>query len=119
MTDELEVNVKIRDRKYILSHINDSIGTIASFNNHLAAYTQFLSNVARGDESFSSVHVTDPSAFVFLQHEVTNRLGDRKLVHSLADTMILWSLSDTDPDKGKFMSEEEIRKKYSQNSLGL
>ncbi len=111
LTDELAVNVKIRDRKYILSHINDSIGTIAAFNNNLAVYTQFLTNVARGDTSFSSTHVTDPTAFVFLQHEVTNRLGDRKLVHSLADTMILWSLSGTDPDKRIFMNEEEISKK--------
>lgn len=109
LTDELGVIIKIRDRKYIISHINDSTGTIAAYNNHLSVYTNYLSRIARTDESFPSDHVEDPSAFVFLQHEVTNRLGDRKLIHSLTDTMILWSLSETDPDKGILMSEDEIR----------
>ena len=109
LSEELDIIVKIRDRKYIISHINDSTGTIAAYNNHLSVYTQFLQSIARSDESFTSTHVTDPAAFVFLQHEVTNRLGNRKLVHSLTDSMILWALSDTDPDKGIFMSESDIR----------
>ncbi len=99
LSDELDVFVKIRERKYISSHINDSVGTIAAYNNHLAVYTQFLEYVGRSNDPSVSKHVQDPSAFVFLQHEVTNRLGNRKLVHSLADSMILWALSDTDPDK--------------------
>ena len=111
LSEELDIIVKIRDRKYISSHINDSIGTISAYTNHLAVFTQFLENIARSDESFTSSYVKDPSAFVFLQHEVTNRLGNRKLVHSLTDSMILWALSGTDPDKGLFMSEDQIREK--------
>ena len=111
MIDELNVIVKIRDRKYIISHINDSLGTINAYVNHLSIYTNFLSNIARDDSTFSSIHSKDPTAFVFLQHEVTNRLGNRKLIHSLTDTMILWALSDTDPGKGIIMSENEICKK--------
>lgn len=111
LTEELDVIIKIRDRKYILSHINDSNGTISAYNNHLAVYTQFLERLTRHEESFTSAHVKDPAAFVFLQHEVTNRLGDRKLVHSIADSMILWSLAETDPDKGIFMTEVEISQK--------
>ncbi len=111
LTDELSAVIKIRDRKYIISHINDSIGTIAAYNNYLSLYTNHLSKIARSEEPFLSEHIEDPSAFVFLQHEVTNRLGDRKLIHSLTDTMILWSLSETDPDKAILMSEDEIRTK--------
>lgn len=111
LTDELNVIVKIRDRKYVLSHINDSLGTINAYRNHLAVYTQFLSSIDRDDSEFTSTCTVDPSAFVFLQHEVTNRLGNRKLIHSLTDTMILWALSDTDPDKGILMSEGEVYKK--------
>ena len=111
LTDELNVIVKIRDRKYILSHINDSIGTINAYSNHLAVYTQFLSSIARDDGESTSACTQDPSAFVFLQHEVTNRLGNRKLIHSLTDTMILWALSGTDPDKEILMSEGEVYKK--------
>ncbi|WP_446810973.1 hypothetical protein ACH50O_05200 [Methylomonas sp. 2BW1-5-20] len=111
LSEELDVRVKIRDRKYISSHINDSIGTIAAYNNHLSVFTQFLERVARSDESFISSHVQDPSAFVFLQHEVTNRLGNRKLIHSLTDSMILLALSETDPDTSILMSESEITSK--------
>lgn len=109
LTDELDVFVKIRDRKYISSHINDSMGTISAYINHLSVYTQFLEHVARSNDTSVSLHVQDPSAFVFLQHEVTNRLGNRKLVHSLTDSMILWALSDTDPDKGILITEDQIR----------
>lgn len=111
LTEELSVIIKIRDRKYIVSHINDSIGTINAYNNHLSSYTQFLTSIARDDSVFSSIHIKDPTAFVFLQHEVTNQLGNRKLIHSLTDTMILWALSDTDPSKDILMSEVEIYKK--------
>ena len=111
LTDELNVIVKIRERKYVLSHINDSLGTINAYLNHLSVYTQFLSSIARSDSGFYSACTKDPSAFVFLQHEVTNRLGNRKLIHSLTDTMILWALSETDPDKEIFMSEGEVYKR--------
>ena len=111
LSDEIDVFVKIRDRKYISSHVNDSMGTIAAYNNHLSVYTQFLEHVGKSSDSSISHHVQDPSAFVFLQHEATNRLGNRKLVHSLTDSMILWALSDTDPDKGILMTEDQIREK--------
>jgi len=111
LTDELGVIIKIRDRKYIISHTNDSIGTINSYHNHLAVYTQFLSSIAKNQSEFTPACAQDPSTFVFLQHEVTNRLGNRKLIHSLTDTMILWALSKTDPDKNILMSEEEVLKK--------
>ncbi|MDP3028571.1 MAG: hypothetical protein Q8O04_03585 [Deltaproteobacteria bacterium] len=111
LTEELDVIVKIRDRKYIISHINDSLGTINSYINHLAVYTEFLSKIAKSDGEFSSACTKDPSAFVFLQHEVVNRLGNRKLIHSLTDTLILWALSETDPDKGILMSEGEVYSK--------
>lgn len=85
LSDELNARIKIRDRKYIISHMNDSMGTISAFNNHLVSYTKFLQSIARSDESFISEHVKDPTAFVFLQHEVTNRLGDRKLIYSFTN----------------------------------
>ncbi|MCP4746837.1 MAG: hypothetical protein GY874_11970 [Desulfobacteraceae bacterium] len=108
LSDELDIFVKIRERKYIVSHINDSIGTINSYNNHLAVYTRFLSTIAKNEGAFTSACTNDPSIFVFLQHEVTNRLGNRKLIHSLTDTMILWALSKTDPDKDILMSKNEV-----------
>jgi len=79
--------------------------------NHLSHYTKFLESIASDKDVCTSSHSKDPSTFVFLQHETTNRLGNRKLIHSVTDTMILWALSDTDPDNGVFMSEKEIEVK--------
>ena len=115
LTEELGVVVKIRDRKYIVSHINDTNGTVSAFRNHLSIYTQFLSSLTVDSTQPYSPHIQNPSAYVFLQHEITNRLGDRKLIHSLTDTMILWALSDTDPDKGIFLTEEQISQSIYEN----
>ncbi len=111
LAEELGVQIKIRDRKYIASHINDSVGTISAYDNHLAVFTRFLERLNRVDYSFPSSHVSNPAAYVFLQHEVTNRLGDRKLVHSLTDTLLLWSLSDTDPDAGRYLTQAEMEER--------
>ncbi|MBV1786681.1 hypothetical protein KQ940_01275 [Marinobacterium sp. D7] len=115
LTEELDVIVRIRDKKYISSHINDTVGTISAYHNNLATYTHYLEYVPKQKGIQPSGHVNDPSAFVFLQHEVTNRLGNRKLVHSVTDTLILWGLSETDPDKNIFMTESEIYSKITSN----
>jgi hypothetical protein len=114
LTEELGVIVKIRDKTYIMSHVNSSIGTINAYRNHLERYTDFLSKIGK-EPSANTQHVDDPSVYVFLQHEVSNRLGDRKLVHSICDTLILWSLSDTDPEKGVFLKRTDIRNLISVN----
>lgn len=109
LTDKYNVRIRIRDRRYISSHINDAAGTIHAFNEHLEPYTRFLLSLqTQGDKFITSPHVKDPSAFVFLQHELNQKSGDTKLIHSLADTMVLWALSETDPDKGLLMTEQAI-----------
>ena len=107
LTEELGVIIKIRDKRYLISHINQSIGTISSYRNHLARYTEFLSRIG-GSRDTGVQHVDDPSVYVFLQNEVSNRSGSRKLVHSILDTLIFWALRETDPDTDVFMTREEI-----------
>lgn len=111
LTEELSVFVRIRDRKYIVSHINDSTGTSSAYHSHLSTYTHFLESVSRQKAHQPSAYVNDPSVFVFLQNEVSNRLGKRKIIHSVTDTLILSALSETDPDKDIFMSEVDIYEK--------
>jgi len=107
LIEETGVNIKIRDKRYICSHINDSIGTISAFKHHLERYTDYLAGVGQKSAGAGGV-ADDPSIYVFLQHEVSNRLGDRKLIHSITDTLILWALRDTDPDKDRLMSRADI-----------
>lgn len=109
LTEELNVIIKIRDFKYLLGHINDSSGTKSAYYAHLADNTNYLSKIGASTQLNLSGFVKDPSVFVFLQHEISNRLGNRKIIHSIMDTLILWALRDTDPDKGIFLSADEIR----------
>lgn len=107
LSEDCNVIIKIRDKNYIISHINQSIGTINAFNTHLARYTDFLARI--GQTTGKGIqHVDDPSVYVFLQHEISNRLGDRKLIHSITDTLILWALRDTDPDLNILLGRGEI-----------
>ncbi|EQA1683048.1 TPA: hypothetical protein ACT919_001905 [Enterobacter roggenkampii] len=109
LSEELGVIIKIRDAKYIGVHINDTQATKAAYYQFLASKTEHLSKVGASTELGFSDFVKDPSVFVFLQHEMSESQGNRKLIHSITDTLILWALRDTDPDKGLFMNKEEIK----------
>ena len=108
LTEELDAIIRIRDKKYIISHINDSSGTTSSYYNHLTHYTDYLGKIGHNNTAANSSYLSDPSVFVFLQHEVANRLGNRKLIHSITDTLILWALRDTDPDKNVFLTRDQV-----------
>ena len=45
LSNELDVTIRIRDAKYIASHINDSDSTQAAFNHHLRHLTDYLKSV--------------------------------------------------------------------------
>lgn len=109
LSEELGVIVKIRDAKYIGVHINDTQATKSAYYQFLSSKTDHLSKIGASTELGFSEFVKDPSVFVFLQHEMSNSQGNRKLIHSITDTLILWALRDTDPDKNLFMNKEEIR----------
>ena len=42
LSDELSIRVRIRDQKYIISHINHSPKTVEAFNSYLAPHLAFL-----------------------------------------------------------------------------
>lgn len=107
LSEELNVTFKIRDAKYISSHINDSIGTRAAFDHHLRHRTDFLRQVGASTIIPPSSHVRSPAGYVFLQ-ELARRRGDTSLIDAVTDSLALWALEGTDPDAGRFMSREDI-----------
>lgn len=110
LSNELAVRIRIRDSRYISSHINDSLGTIAAFQNHLARYTEFLKQIGRA-KPFSKINVADPSVYVFLQQEVESRLGNSELLKTITDGLILWALNDTNPETESFLTRDQILQK--------
>ncbi|MBL8522998.1 MAG: hypothetical protein JNN20_04860 [Betaproteobacteria bacterium] len=108
LSSELGLTVRIRDLGYLLAHVNESTNTIGAFHSHLARYTDYLKHVGAAAIVRASTHASDPSVYVFLQQEVDNRLGNSDLLKTITDGLILWALSETDPDKELLMTRMEI-----------
>lgn len=108
LTTETGVSIRIRDGGYLAAQvIGDPVGE-AAFEAHLRSYTDFLKSVGSSTVIPASVHVTTPAVFVFLRQELDRRDGDFSLLDAVVDSLVLWSLEGTDPDKGIFMTGEEV-----------
>lgn len=108
LSEELQCRILIRDKKYIETRINSSEAIINAFNTYLGPSLQFL--VALGASPIAervAIHA-DRTLAVFMRQEVDHRQGKSGLLESISDSLIMWSLSETDPDKGLFMTRNEI-----------
>ncbi len=114
LSKELGLIIKIRDRNFISSHINDNRSTISAFESYLRPYLMFLSALDKIQFIPESANVRDASVYVFLRQEIDRRKGRLNLLNSLADGLILWALEGTDPEKGIFLTENEIISKIEQ-----
>ncbi|USD99910.1 hypothetical protein JKJ11_13205 [Vibrio sp. SCSIO 43133] len=115
LTDKHDVFVRIRDAKWLLSKINYNEATKKAYYTHLHRFTDFLKDLSKSSQLKTSENITHPSVYVFLQQQVENREKDKHLVKTVADSLILWSLNDTDPDQDKFMTRLEINQKIAEN----
>lgn len=106
LSEEFDLNVKIRDRKWITSNINDSPKTIAAFHSFLEPTLSFLREL--GGATTIQQNVPARTLCVFLGQEIDRRRGDTELLEAVTDSLILWSLEGTDPDCDIFMTRPEI-----------
>lgn len=111
LSDELGLVIRIRDRKFIVSNVNSNNQTIAAFNTHLLPLLSFLYKPGNVPIIAPSEHVVSPAVYVFLRQEVERRSGNSSLLHAITDSLILWALEGTDPDKGIFLTRIEIEDK--------
>ena len=111
LSDELGCRIRIIDGKYIQTHINDSDATIAAYLSFLEASIAHLARPGASPIAAGLAIHSDRTLAVFLRQEVEHRQGKSGLLESVADSLIIWSLSDTDPDAGVFMSRDEILEK--------
>lgn len=113
LSEEHGIVVSIRDRLFIVNHINDTPATRAAFITYLEPTLSFLRHIGATNTLVPSKHVTSPAIFVFLRQELERHHGKDGLVNALADGLILWALEETDPEQGVFMTENQIRTKIS------
>lgn len=114
LTDELDVTIIIRDGNYIATHVNDSAAAREAFDEHLRHYTDYLKKLGASTSVTPSKHVTNPSVYVFLSHELDRRAGDESLVDSVVDALALWALEGTDPDAGILYDTDTVLTKIEQ-----
>ena len=116
LSEKHDVRIKIRDKKYIVSHITDTYGTRAAFETYLRPELEFLKYIGKTSIITPTKSEASPAIFVFLSQEIARREGkNESLINSIADGLILWALEGTDPDKENLLSEKQIVEKIKEN----
>ena len=108
LSSELDVFIRIRPRAWIVNNINHSPQTVAAYKSFLESHVSFIHEVGGATFIENPKHLESRAACVFLGQEAERRRSNSPLIESVADSLILWSLNDTDPDKGIFLSRSEM-----------
>lgn len=111
LSRELGVLVRIRERGFIRTYVNQSTRQQDNFRMHLGPYLEYLMQLGNTQLPTRSQHIQNPAVVVFLRQEAERANGSRDLLDSTADALALWALQGTDPDKGIRMSAAEIHGK--------
>jgi hypothetical protein len=114
LTEELDVSIRIRSRKWIAVNINKSSATQQAFEHFLRPCVAFLHDVGAARLIERPPISGSTSVCVFLGQEVERRRSNSDLLTSIVDSLVLWSLSGTDPDKGIFMTRDQILAKIEE-----
>lgn len=113
--DKFHVRLKIRDAKYISQNIQFSRQTELAFKDNLLNTYDFLRNFGSTSlmmQTSRELHDSNlPFLFAFIQRELENKSDRSSIVNSLTDSLIIWALEGTDPDKKLFMNNEQILQK--------
>lgn len=104
------IKIRIRDKGYIVSHINDTHGTRAAYFSYLAPSLEYLKHLGSSKDVFNpSIPVNSPAVYVFLRQELERHDKQKEsLVNAITDGLILWALEGTDPDEKIFLTSTEI-----------
>ena len=104
---ETEVSVRIRDAGWIVANINHSTATVAAFESFLKPHLAFLGDVGGATFIENPKYINSRAVCVFLGQEVERR-SKSNLIESVSDSLILWSLEGTDPDKEILATRADI-----------
>lgn len=114
LSDELGCRIRIRDGNFIEVNINATPAIQAAFHAYLEPAIEFLYKPGAADVGERTEEYVDRTLAVFLRQEVDNRRDKSGLLESIADSLILWALGETDPDKGIFMTREQMLERIEQ-----
>lgn len=103
--------IQICDLSWFVSNANHSEATINAYQVFVDSYLHEFQKP--GTEVVVADLVGDPRLFVFLRQQWEAKRPEDQLDEMLADTLILYALEGTDPDKNILRSKEEIIKRIA------
>lgn len=104
---ESKIPLQIYDLRWFSANCNLNQQTIRAYQMFVDTY---LHQYSKPGKSFTIANLdSDSRLFVFLGQQFDNKREDLRLDDLLADTLILYALEGTDPDKNLFKTESEIR----------
>lgn len=109
MSEEMQCSVVIRDGNYFQHQINGSPGSLQAYKTYVHGAASFLDHIGSADTVQSVDGLPAKTLCVFIGQELDQRRGKTELLESVTDSLILWSLEETDPDKNAFLTIEEIK----------
>ena len=108
LSDQLGVPIRIRDKRYIVAHINDSAKSIQAGLSYILPSVTFLNRIGSSPIIPDTTDLPARSLSVFLSQELERRRGNTDLLVSVTDSLILWSLENTDPAADQFATKAEV-----------
>lgn len=106
--EEFDVSISIYDRTFFEQHANDSTPVQLAFDHYLRASTAFLDELKAPSFPSNSPIPNAQAVCAFLGQELERRLGTVKTLEAVCDSLILWTLEGTDPDKSIFLTKDQI-----------
>lgn len=114
LSKELGCIIRIRDANFIQVNINATSAIQAAFQAYLEPSIEYLYKPGVAEVGERTEEYVDRTLAVFLRQEVDNRRDKSGLLESIADSLIIWALGDTDPDKGIFITREQMLERIEQ-----
>ncbi len=113
LSDELVITVRVRDWDSLTRLVNTSEKTKSATADYFRREIFELSTVQNSATEQAFDVATDPSVYVFLQFERSERFAKGGLVAPIVDSLIYWSLRDTDPDSARLASRADVKGKIA------
>ena len=113
LSEELSCKIIIYDIKYFVDHINVHSGTVQAYKSHVHYAASSLDKFGGANTIEYVKDLPLKNLCVFLSQELDRQRGENDLAVSITDTLILWALEGTDPDKNIFRTTKEIEERIS------
>lgn len=110
--DKYKIQVRIFDIRWFVSNSNSNEKSIRAYQSYVDTYLHEFTKP--GKSQVVANLDSDSRLYVFLSQQFNSNSEDFKLDDLLADTLIIYALEGTDPDKEILKSKEEIKASIKQ-----